>query len=321
MTLNDLLWTLRTKLNDLDGDTYIEFSLVDYLNLSVEDLASLLPESALIGLTEKTGIPSVNGTNNYSLPADFHKLIHLTQNSKPSKLIKATQKYVYLNLPSAYAGGAAERPLHWIDNERIYVYPTPSITGVVAPTLPTAVKVAMPGLLMGTYYYKITFVTAEGETEMGDVSAAVVITIAGEAQAALASIPLGGALVEQRNIYRTKGNGSVYYLVGNLPNNTLTVFSDNIPDTSLGAAGPTAATIGQFYLDYVKRPTRMVLAADVCPISDQYTNLVIAGAEMRALNSQKQDISVVKALHDQQLAAVIGGQEGAQAILVSRQRP
>jgi hypothetical protein len=94
----------------------------------------------------------------------------------------------------------------------------------------------------GDYKWKITFVTADGETEAGTVSATKTIDPATELPPALSAIPTdatAGVTVTARNIYRTEVDGTVFKLVDTLADNTTTVFTDNVPDASLGATAPT----------------------------------------------------------------------------------
>lgn len=92
----------------------------------------------------------------------------------------------------------------------------------------------------GAHRYLATFVTADGETEAGLISAAVTVadkTVNGKV--ALTSIPLGGDAVTSRKLYRTAANGSTYLLLATIADNTTTAYTDNIADASLGAQAPT----------------------------------------------------------------------------------
>lgn len=116
---------------------------------------------------------------------------------------------------------------------------------------PGAITVALaspaaPGnLSAGAYRYRATFVTADGETEGGVVSSAVTVSAPGtNGQIALSAIPLGGALVTARKLYRTAANGSDYLLLATIANNTATTYTDNIADASLGVGVPTSNTTG-----------------------------------------------------------------------------
>lgn len=58
----------------------------------------------------------------------------------------------------------------------------------------------------------------------------------------LSAIPLGGALVTQRKIYRTEADGSQLKLAHTLANNTTTVWIDTVADAGLGANAPVTNT-------------------------------------------------------------------------------
>ena len=59
---------------------------------------------------------------------------------------------------------------------------------------------------------------------------------------ALTAIPLGGATVTQRKVYRTAAGGAQLKLLTTLADNTTTVFADTVTDASLGADVPTSNT-------------------------------------------------------------------------------
>ena len=95
----------------------------------------------------------------------------------------------------------------------------------------------------GAHRYRCTFVTADGETDGGDISAAVtVVDKSTNGKVSLSGIPLGGSFVTSRKLYRTAAAGSTYLLLATLANNTATTYSDNIADSSLGAGIPTTNT-------------------------------------------------------------------------------
>jgi len=95
----------------------------------------------------------------------------------------------------------------------------------------------------GAHRYAVTFVTADGETQAGDISAAVTVANkTADGKVALAAIPIGGSLVTARKIYRTVAAGSSYLLLATIADNTTTTYTDNIADSSLGAAAPSVNT-------------------------------------------------------------------------------
>lgn len=119
-------------------------------------------------------------------------------------------------------------------------------TGEPVPAVIT-VALASPAVAgnvtAGAHRYLATFVTADGETSAGDISAIVTVADAAvNGKVELTNIPLGGSAVTQRKLYRTAAGGTSYLLLATVSNNTATVYTDNIADGSLGAAVPTANT-------------------------------------------------------------------------------
>jgi uncharacterized phiE125 gp8 family phage protein len=97
----------------------------------------------------------------------------------------------------------------------------------------------------GSHRYRVTFVTADGETDGGQISSAIaVIDKTTNGKVALTDIPTGGAAVEARKIYRTGANGADFFLVATIPNNATTTYVDNVADAALGAGVPTANSTG-----------------------------------------------------------------------------
>jgi uncharacterized phiE125 gp8 family phage protein len=95
----------------------------------------------------------------------------------------------------------------------------------------------------GAHRYLATFVTANGETQAGTVSAVVTVTDKTvNGKVSLTAIPLGGSLVTSRKIYRTAAGGSTYLLLATIADNTTTTYTDNIADSSLGAGAPSTNT-------------------------------------------------------------------------------
>ncbi|HYB94370.1 MAG TPA: hypothetical protein VEC39_05325 [Vicinamibacterales bacterium] len=89
----------------------------------------------------------------------------------------------------------------------------------------------------------MTFVTADGETEIGQLSAAVTVvdkTVNG--QIAVTDIPTGGSFVTSRRLWMTAVGGTVARLVATIANNTATTATISVADTSLGAEAPTSNT-------------------------------------------------------------------------------
>lgn len=125
------------------------------------------------------------------------------------------------------------------------------IDGANAEPAPIAPTVALAGsgagnVDNGAHRYLVTFVTADGETEAGEVSAAV--TVADKSvngKVTVSALPLGGSAVTSRKLYRTVAGGTTYLLVPtstSLADNTTTSYTDNIADSSLGAGAPSTNT-------------------------------------------------------------------------------
>lgn len=117
-------------------------------------------------------------------------------------------------------------------------------TQETAPGALTAADSGVAGNPNGTYTYRVTFVTANGETEGGTISSSVAVT---NRQISLTGIPTGtSGVVTGRNIYRITNGGSSYRRLGSSPtigDNTTTTFTDNVADGSLNAAtAPTSNT-------------------------------------------------------------------------------
>ena len=89
----------------------------------------------------------------------------------------------------------------------------------------------------GAYTYKVTNVTASGETEGGDVS--VSRTVSSKIIMLTQVRTWWGRTVTSRKIYRTAASGLQHKLVDTLSDNLTTTYSDNIADGSLGANIPT----------------------------------------------------------------------------------
>jgi uncharacterized phiE125 gp8 family phage protein len=135
-----------------------------------------------------------------------------------------------------------------------------STSGEPAPTAPTVALAspAAPGNVdNGAHRYRLTFVTADGETEGGTISSSVTVadkTVNG--QVTLTAIPIGGSEVTSRKLYRTVAAGSTYLFLATISNNTATTYTDNIADSCLGAAGPTTNTTEDPYLIALRQTAR-----------------------------------------------------------------
>lgn len=130
-------------------------------------------------------------------------------------------------------------------------------TQISAPTACTATAGAS-GALTGAYQYKVAYITGlwpndsstgspqvKGNTSGGTSSN----TVNPSAQNVdLTAIPTGPTGVVVRYLYRTKANGSVFYYLDVLNDNTSTTYTDSTPDSSLTVVMPTTNTTGGHFV-------------------------------------------------------------------------
>lgn len=106
---------------------------------------------------------------------------------------------------------------------------------------------------VGDHIVKVTYITAQGETELG--TASNTLSSAGTVIINATGLPTyngpGAHLVTGRKVYMTEAAGATYYLVGTLSDNTTTTLAINVNDAALAAlpAAPTANTSGVLFAD------------------------------------------------------------------------
>jgi hypothetical protein len=120
-----------------------------------------------------------------------------------------------------------------------------SFNCVDAPDAPTADATATAGNPNGIYTYKVTFVTAEGESLPSAATSAITVS----SKKITVTIPVNtdpSRIVTQRKIYRTAtGPGATHLLLTTVSDNTTTTYLDDKADGDLGAAAPATNTTGQ----------------------------------------------------------------------------
>lgn len=121
-----------------------------------------------------------------------------------------------------------------------------------APRKPTVAVSLQVGTLDGEYTYRVTFVTAQGETEGGEISTPVTPK---NKMVNLKNIPTGtSGVVTARKIYRTTAGGNQHRLLTTINNNRDTSYNDNVPDISLTDNVPTSnTTTAGFFVGKVNR--------------------------------------------------------------------
>jgi len=129
------------------------------------------------------------------------------------------------------------------------------VAGVMPPQNgPTGTVAAGGAVTAGTHSYRVTFVTAAGETLAGPVSNTVT-TSGGNLTVNLTGLPISqSSQVTSRRIYRTAAGNPVigpWLLVTTIANNTATTYADTTADGALTTAIPaedTANSIGVGWL-------------------------------------------------------------------------
>lgn len=119
-----------------------------------------------------------------------------------------------------------------------------------APDAPTVALAGAAGNVdNGAHRYRVTFVTASGETEGGTISAPVTVADkTADGRVAVTGIPIGGSAVTARKLYRTVAGGSDYFLLATIADNSTTTYTDNTADAGLGAAVPSVNTTDDPYI-------------------------------------------------------------------------
>ncbi len=126
-----------------------------------------------------------------------------------------------------------------------------------AMTCALASPAAAGALTAGAYRYLATFTTATGETQAGQVSSAVTVADpAVNGKIALSGIQTGGNAITGRKLYRTAANGSIFYLLATIADNSTATYTDNIADSALGAQAPITNTTEDWLLSMFIRSAR-----------------------------------------------------------------
>lgn len=155
---------------------------------------------------------------------------------------------------------------------------------------PTAAINAVAGNLNGLYYYRVSYVSPAGETDVGIPSAGVSPV---NQQVNLTNIPISpDPSVTARKIYRTvagENEPALAKYVATINDNTTTTYGDNLADAGLGAGAPffnsTGGGItinGEIVFDISTFGTRIGNGAD--PLGTGYANTA-CGANTLRLNT------------------------------------
>lgn len=128
--------------------------------------------------------------------------------------------------PDANQPQARQSNLEWVDTR---------VALLIGPDSPVAAPAASNAgtgnVDAGSHTWKITFVDLTGESTGSPASAALVLGASSRVN--LSAIPVGPTGTVARNVYRTEAGGSTYYLVGTIPDNTTTAFTDDVSDAGI----------------------------------------------------------------------------------------
>jgi uncharacterized phage protein gp47/JayE len=171
--------------------------------------------------------------------------------------------YIPLNSEVGYDPGAGVE-LVYFQTTLDGTIPDPGI-----PAAPVA-AVGAAGGLTGSYEYRVTFVTATGETLASVDSNAISVSAQ---QVNLTGIPVGGVGTTRRRIYRDKNGANNYRLVTEIANNTATTYTDNVTDATVNAnsAMPTVDTAHRITLNAAAEETGIlgnVIANTITELAD-----------------------------------------------------
>jgi hypothetical protein len=230
-----------------------------------------------------------DGLGTFSLPTDYQSI------GTRGKLYISGQRFEIIHEAIDVVarnrqlnGGTATRPSIWalegqsaigVKTAKVYRINSSALTLVLEnydrtppiivdrPIAPTAV-VGAAGAYTGTRKYGVSFVTADGETEVSEASSPLALT----AQKGTVTFPVSlNQKVTSRKLYATVNGGTQLKLLTTISDNVTTSYTDEILDINLGADAPTAATA--------------VTGLELFP-SGYHESVFFDGLEARLMNSQ-----------------------------------
>lgn len=176
------------------------------------------------------------------------------------KFTGAPGTYIPFNTETAFDPGTGIDPTFFVTTE------DSTIPNVGIPTPPTTAVGSATGQT-GTYVYKTTFYTAEGESAGSVDSAPVVVS---NQKVNLTVIPLGGPGTVGRKIYRQKNGAGDYRLVTTITDNTATTYTDSVSDATVAANAllPTADSSNVISMDAEAQEPGLEGNANIGTITD-----------------------------------------------------
>jgi len=168
-------------------------------------------------ITADTGDSSAILTGNF-VEADY-TIIRVFNNNDKLDLVLVQSKN------RLYGTNGADQPFEWDGGISI------NDIGLDVPDPLTAIEGIAGSVPDGTYKYVVTFVSEFGESNPSTETSVTVSS--GPSQIDLTLIDIGVAKVTARNIFRTPANGTDFFLLTQITDNTTTVFTDNVTDDVL----------------------------------------------------------------------------------------
>jgi hypothetical protein len=149
-------------------------------------------------------------------------------------------------LPDDALAGQAPPLVSTAGGQNITVIPYQGAAGTVARriyrTKAGGATFFLVGQISNNDYPNASFLDSKTDDELGDAEPPT--NTAGGSVVSVYNIPLGGAGITSRRIYRTEANGSAYRFLAEIRDNVTTTFLDTLWDKELGEDAPTSSTIG-----------------------------------------------------------------------------
>lgn len=189
------------------------------------------PDPAYITGPQSPAYSALTGVLTWSVPKDCQIRV-VVPNTPLSAGATYSVAAADVNLNTAIPAAPAPEP-SWA--ELLLTAAAPDLSQVEAPTGTLTLTPTGSGVLTGSYYYAVTYVTADGETSYGALSGPVSPSAQ---QVAISGIPVSSdTSVTARKLYRTAAGAQSYtvQLLAVLSDNTTTTYTDNAADGSLGA--------------------------------------------------------------------------------------
>jgi hypothetical protein len=191
------------------------------------------------GYTPASGTSLIVGTTNIISGSSGGILFQNTSN------ILSQNSNLFWDNTNSRLGIGTRTPSYSIDvsgltlaNSSVSAQGSFNVNQLAAPTAITGFTLSAGSSLgVGTYYYRVVYVTSIGETNTsGNLT---VITTTGNTTVNLSGIPIStDPRVTARKLYRTKLGGSTdnQWFLATISNNTTTTYTDSIADASLTGA-------------------------------------------------------------------------------------